>query len=96
MKMFVFRKFDKLGALNLLYQQSDLTLLQTRIRRLDAETAASLDPDVRDAARTWEELKRLSNQGDAKTMEQMRIATELKEKIKDYRKCHEAMEVEPH
>jgi hypothetical protein len=52
----VFRKFDKLAALNLLYLQSEILELEKRVNDTHKSTVESYDMGLKDAASTWETL----------------------------------------
>jgi len=83
---FIYRKFDELGARNLLYLQSELLYLERKLKRLDDEERRSDDPDVQDAARTWEEFIRQVEGGEPKAQEKMHLIIQVRAKIKEYRK----------
>lgn len=85
----VFRKFDDLAALSLLYMQSEILEMQKKVRDMHKATVDSYDMDLRDAARTWETLVLQSKPGhdfrkDAK--ERMDLILDLRMKLKEYRK----------
>ena len=82
---YIYRKFDELSARNLLYLQSELLYLEVRLKRLDDEVRGSDDPDMHDAARTWEEFTRQLELGDPKAKEKMDLIIKLRSKIKEYR-----------
>ncbi|KAJ2902685.1 hypothetical protein MKZ38_000270 [Zalerion maritima] len=50
----VYRKFDKLGAYNLLYMQSELLELEFQIKDLDQHIFRGLDINPKEAAMGWE------------------------------------------
>ena len=52
----LFRKFDRLSIVNLLYLQSEILEIEKRLGDIDFRTAHGYDMDVKDAARTWETL----------------------------------------
>ncbi|KAL6400323.1 monocarboxylate permease [Ilyonectria robusta] len=87
----VFRKFNRLAALNLLYMQSEVLELENRVDAMHLSTVDGHDMGLKDAARTWETLIRQCQPGsefrlDAK--ERMDLLLELRKKLKDY---HEAL-----
>ncbi|KAH6989499.1 hypothetical protein BKA56DRAFT_256686 [Ilyonectria sp. MPI-CAGE-AT-0026] len=87
----VFRKFNRLAALNLLYMQSEVLELEKRVDSMHLSTVDGHDMGLKDAARTWETLIRQCQPGsefrlDAK--ERMDLLLELRKKLKDY---HEAL-----
>jgi hypothetical protein len=57
---FVFRKFDRLSARNLLQLQCQLIQLEDEIDKLDDAARKSPDLDARQASRRREKLKELS------------------------------------
>jgi hypothetical protein len=83
---FVYRRFDKLSARNLLYFQSELLMLEKRLDELDQEVQMSESLDLKDAARTWELLVKQKEQGDSKAQERIKVLAELRMKLKEYRK----------
>ena len=82
---FVFRKFDRLAARNLLHLQSQLIQLEGEIDKLDDEARRSSDLEARQASRRWEKLTDLAT--DPQRPEKVRLekVEELTEKIKEYR-----------
>jgi len=83
---FIYRKFDELSARNLLYLQSELLSLEKKLIKLDDDVQRSDDPDIHDAARTWEELSRQVEDGDREAKEKMEVIIQIRQKIKEYRK----------
>lgn len=84
----VFRKFNRLAALNLLYMQSEVLELEKTVDAMHLSTVDGHDMGLKDAARTWETLIRQCQPGsefrsDAK--ERMDLILELRKKLKDYR-----------
>lgn len=86
----VFRKFDKLAALNLLYMQSEVLELEKKVRDMHKATIDSYDMDLRDAASTWETLIQQSQPGSSEfrqdAKERMDLILDLRKKLKEYRK----------
>jgi len=86
---FIFRRFNELGARNLLYLQTELLVLEAQLKKMDD---ATLDvsypdhPDLKDAQRDWRELVRQSSLGNEKFVKRMNLVHELRGKIKEYRK----------
>lgn len=83
---FVYRRFDKLSARNLLHFQSELLMLEQRIEELDQEVQKSKSLDMKEAARTWEVLVKQNEQGDSKAQESIKLLAELRTKLKEYRR----------
>lgn len=83
----IFRKFDRLAVLNLLYLQSEILELEKQIDALHLETLEGYDMDLKDAAKTWETLVSQCCQDppreDAKR--RMDLILALRGKIKEYR-----------
>lgn len=92
----IFRKFNKLAALNLLYLQSEMLDLEAQIDNMHIAVLESykepsnIGMPVISAASTWETLVRQSDpttkdfRQDAK--EKMDLIMRLREKLKEYRK----------
>ena len=55
-ELFVFRRFDRLNARNLLYLQSELIALETQLSEYDSEDIKDGSKDVILSARCWETL----------------------------------------
>jgi hypothetical protein len=86
---FIFRRFDELGARNLLYLQTELLMLEDELKKLDAEVVNHRDPDhfdLKDAQRDWRKLLRQCDRGNERFVKRRRVVKELREKIKVYRK----------
>ncbi len=85
---FIYRKFDDLGARNLLYLQCEILLLRKRLAAYDQRVARDdADMDLKEAARTWEVLVEQCEAGRDGALEQMSLIVELRAKIKEYRMC---------
>ena len=83
---FIYRKFDKLSARNLLYLQSELLMLEARLEQLDDEVQTSKSLELKDAARTWEELVKQNEQGDSKAQKRIKVLEDLRIKLRQYRR----------
>ncbi|KAF2014522.1 hypothetical protein BU24DRAFT_423448 [Aaosphaeria arxii CBS 175.79] len=90
---FIFKRFDRLAARNLLYMQSELAALEARLDELDAEDA--LDPrgsEAKRSARMWEEFERLGGGSDGDGSPRMRERWEVVMKIRStLREYHETL-----
>lgn len=53
---YVFRKFERLAARNILYLQGELLKLESDVEALEREARGSTDPDVHLSLRSWAEL----------------------------------------
>ncbi len=98
---FVFRKFDELGALNILYLQSEMLNIEAQLRQLDQEDVRQPDIESINATRHWEVLvaqcvpSELSDPESAITeskaciraRKRMELILKLRTKIKEYRKA---------
>ncbi|KAM0696050.1 hypothetical protein Q7P36_004533 [Cladosporium allicinum] len=87
---YVFRRFDRLTARNLLNLQGDLLVLQDELDALDAKAASSPDPDLHSSMRSWEVLVRNAKGSQDRTGEEERkrieIAGDLEVKLRKYHK----------
>lgn len=90
----VFRKFDELSALNLLYMQSEILELKERFRQVHNATTDSFDMNLKDMASTWETLRDQSQPGKAfkeEAKERMDMIIELRSKLREYREFLEPL-----
>ncbi|KAH8165669.1 hypothetical protein CIB48_g2578 [Xylaria polymorpha] len=87
---FVFRKFDRLAARNLLCIQSELLSIEKELAVFDGQDARAAQDDLRakDATRTWETLVSRSKAGDDGSRRRIELLEKLRSKIKGY---HEAL-----
>ena len=83
---YVFRKFDRLSARNLLNLQSQLIALEEKLDRFDRETRQSQDFELRLSARRWETFEKNAEDPNRPERTRMELAKDLQEKIKEYRK----------
>lgn len=85
----VFRKFNKLAALNLLYMQSEILDVEQQISQMHRDIEDSRDMNLKNAARKWESLVEQSTAGSPEPREkartQMELIKHLRAVIKDYR-----------
>ncbi|OTA67809.1 hypothetical protein K449DRAFT_364252 [Hypoxylon sp. EC38] len=89
----VFRKFDRLSAVNLLYLQSEILEIEKRLDDIHLLTVHSHEMDLKDAASTWETLvaqcqSDKPSQFRQDAQDRMTLITELRVKLKEY---HEAL-----
>ena len=91
---YIFCRFDKLTARNLLNLQGELLALQDELDALDAEAAKSPDPDLHSSMRSWKFLAENSKVSQGRTGEEARkrlgIARALEVKLKKYRESARA------
>jgi hypothetical protein len=88
----IYRKFAVLGARNLLYLQGELQLLELQLAELDDEDKKTIglsrDSDealeTEKAARSWEDLIRLADEGNDQKVEKLRIIYKIRKLMKEY------------
>jgi len=89
----LFRRFDVLGARNLLYLQGELLCLEAQLAQFDREDKAtaedqSIDDDeamqVLQAARDWESFCRHA-QKDERQAKRMKLVLQIRSAMKEYR-----------
>jgi hypothetical protein len=81
---FVFRKFDELSARNLLHLQSQVILLERKLRASDERFRAN--EDLRKSLLAWETFAaRASDGSHPKETEKMELIKEIQVKLKEYR-----------
>jgi hypothetical protein len=83
---FVFRKFDRLAARNILHLQSKLIALEHEIDQLDGQARDSKDFEERQSSRRWETL--MTHASDSQRPEKKRVEKldEMKGLLREYRK----------
>jgi len=90
---YVFRRFDRLTARNLLNLQGELLVLQSELDALDAKASWSPDPDLHLSMRSWGALMsnaKAPNTGNGEeATKRLKIASELEVKLRKYRKFTE-------
>lgn len=92
---YVFRKFDRLSARNLLYLQSQLIALEGTLDRLDEETQESQDMELRLSAQRWETFVKNSEDPNRPESRRMELTKVLQKKIKEYRKSTTILHIIP-
>lgn len=98
---FVFRKFDELSALNLLYLQGEMIHLEVQLKELHLEEVRQPDIDSINMARQWEALfeqcmppeptegtnpPQADSKASTRAKTKMKLILQLREKMKEYRK----------
>ncbi|KAI9904945.1 hypothetical protein N3K66_001474 [Trichothecium roseum] len=83
---YIFRKFNRLAARNLLYLQSELCALEESLEKL--EEGIGRDISLIESARMWEIFVDKANDEKRPEWEWMKLRNEIKEKLKEY---HEAL-----
>jgi hypothetical protein len=90
---YIFRRFDRLTARNLLTIQGELLALQHELDVLDNAAASSLDAGLHAAMRSWAAMHANIPDGDGGDVtekgKRVRIAAQLEVKLKRYRKFPE-------
>lgn len=82
---FIYRRFNQLGARNLLYLQAELLALEKQLDELDKNDALSDDMTLKDSARTWKILIDSYENGNAEAKARMGLIVKLRAKLKEYR-----------
>lgn len=81
---FIYRKFDKLSARNLLSLQSELIELESKLERFDSEARSSNDQVLKQSGRKWETF--VKNAGEREQEKQrMELNKEIRTKLREYR-----------
>jgi hypothetical protein len=84
---FLFQRFDRLAARNLLYMQSELAELQKKMDEFDMQDAQPPhDLDARRCARSWTDFERIKS-SNAKQQERWALMMKIRETLREYRKC---------
>lgn len=82
---FIFRKFDRLSARNLLFLQSQIFALEAESDKLDAELYDA-GPELRESMRRSETfLKRAREQPDGAEAKRLKLANDITTMLKQYR-----------
>ena len=83
---FIFRRFNKLSARNLLYLQSRLQQLEVEQATLDQEDIENGDTQSKKAATSWEDFQSFAGQRE-REKKRMEMAEKIESLIKRYRAC---------
>ncbi|KAF9693261.1 hypothetical protein EKO04_008661 [Ascochyta lentis] len=78
---FIFKRFDRLAARNLLYLQSELAFLQEELDVLDG--ADHGDVEARKCARSWEDFERV-RESDERQRERWELVVRIRVCLKEY------------
>jgi len=81
---FVFRKFDRLGARNILHLQSQLIALENELDQLDEEARRSNDFEARQSSRRWETLMKHANDPNRPEKRRLEKMEELQKLLNRY------------
>ena len=82
---YVFRRFDRLSARNLLHLQSQLIELERRLDGLDRETAQSGDLELKQSVRRWETFEANAAQGRQQEVERTELNHKIEKTLRKYR-----------
>ena len=82
-ELFIFRRFDRLNARNLLYLQSELIALETQLSKYDSEDIEDGRKDVILSARCWETLA-LRAEEHPREAERMELIRKIRKITKKY------------
>jgi Family of unknown function (DUF6594) len=81
----IFRRFDRLGARNLLYLQSELAELEARLDALDAQDLKTLTTDQKDDLRDWKVfVEKAKDSNNVRGKDRIGLIKEIREKVKEY------------
>ncbi|PVH93843.1 hypothetical protein DM02DRAFT_603402 [Periconia macrospinosa] len=81
---FVFRKFDRLAARNILHLQSRLIALENDIDQLDEEARRTGDSETKQSLRRWETLMKHAENPNRPEKKRVAKLDELKDVLKEY------------
>ena len=82
-ELFIFRRFDRLNARNLLYLQSELIALETQLSKYDSEDIEDGSKDSILSARCWETLA-LRAEEHPREAERMELIRKIRKVTKKY------------
>ena len=82
---YIYRRFDRLCARNLLYLQDELAELEARQDKLDEEEWGAAIEQKR-YVRDWSALKQKAREvGSVREKERLNVALQIREKLQEYR-----------
>ncbi|RSL41849.1 hypothetical protein CEP54_015687 [Fusarium duplospermum] len=93
---FIFRKFDRLSARNLLHLESRLTYLEWKLDQADAQASNAQDNETLRSLRTWEAFEENAKDATRTEYTRMKIAEEIRETLKDYRLAEKRLDESNH
>lgn len=82
---FIFRRFDRISARNLLHLESKLAYLEWKLDKADEQAALSPDNETLRSIQVWEAFEENAKQPGRPEHSRMRIAEEIRETLKEYR-----------
>ena len=82
---FIFKRFDRLAARNLLYLQGELACLDEQLTYFDEkDKTGPCDIEARECARSWEDFERIKEQSE-KQRKRWDLVMKIREKLREYR-----------
>lgn len=92
---FIFRKFDRLSARNLLHLEGRLAYLERKLNQAD-DQAEHWDNETLRSLRSWEAFQEKAEDVDRPEHARMRVEREMGETLKEYREiCSIVFKVSP-
>jgi hypothetical protein len=83
---FIFRRFDRLSARNLLHLESKLAYLEYKLDKADEQAFGSPDNETCRSIRAWEAFEELAQDPARPEHRRMQLAEQIRETLKEYRK----------
>ncbi|KAJ3479225.1 hypothetical protein NLG97_g8370 [Lecanicillium saksenae] len=84
---FIFRKFDRLSARNLLHLESKLAYLEWKLDRADEQAAVSQDNETLRSIRVWEAFEDNSKYTGRLEQSRMQIAEDIRDALREYQEA---------
>ncbi|KAH8816614.1 hypothetical protein F5884DRAFT_853049 [Xylogone sp. PMI_703] len=89
----IFRRFDRLSARNLLFQEAEIAELEAQLDKLDSNDLIAADGTVIECHSDWRKFEKYATerngqdeQANPKQAARFELALKIKEKLRDYRK----------
>ncbi|GJN86179.1 hypothetical protein PLIIFM63780_009758 [Purpureocillium lilacinum] len=82
---FIFRRYDRLSARNLLHLESRLAYLDWKLSQADQEAALSQDNETLRSVRVWEAFEDHARDPSRPECARMKIAEQVREALQEYR-----------
>ena len=84
---FIFRRFDRLSAGNILYLESELMSLERRLDVCDARARQSNDVETSRSLQSWEAFEENAKDPSRLEHDRMKLVKDINKKLKKYREC---------
>ncbi|GJN74708.1 hypothetical protein PLICBS_008801 [Purpureocillium lilacinum] len=84
---FIFRRYDRLSARNLLHLESRLAYLDWKLSQADQEAALSQDNETLRSVRVWEAFEDHARDPSRPEFARMKIAEQVREALKEYQEA---------